>query len=115
MTLKERRILRIKQFEGWKASGLSQSAYCQRESISYETFRRWRRKLAGSGAVAPLASQFIPVQVANSARVSTSAVHDVCVPPVEVLLGNGRRLRVEGQFDEASLGRLIRLLEALPC
>jgi len=115
MTLKERRILRIKQFEGWKTSGLSQVAYCQRESISYETFRRWRRKLVGAATVSPLSAQFMPVQEARSARVSTLAVRDACASPGEVLLGNGRRVRVEGQFDEASLGRLIRLLEALPC
>ena len=45
MTREELRSLRVKQIAGWAASGLTQGAYCERESISLKTFSRWRRIL----------------------------------------------------------------------
>lgn len=119
MTREERRRLWIRQFEGWKASGLSQWAYCERESISFETFRRWRRKLGEqSTALEPL-PRFVPVRVAQaSGSVTSQAVRqgtDVLMQPVEVVLSSGRRLRFADGLNETGLARLIRLLEVLPC
>lgn len=119
MTREERRVLRCKQIAGWRASGLTQEAYCKREAISFETFRRWRRKLGDHGVSVPLAQQFVPVRIAEvsrpvgAARLGERA--DVLAQPVEVVLASGRRLRFGEGLDESSLARLIRLLEVLPC
>ncbi|MPZ43625.1 MAG: hypothetical protein GEV05_09525 [Betaproteobacteria bacterium] len=119
MTREERRGLRVQQLEGWRASGLTQEAYCKRESISYETFRRWRRKLGDHGWTAPLMPHVVPVRIAEgSGSVASARVHDradVLAQPVEVVLASGRRLRFGDGLDETSLARLIRLLEVLPC
>ncbi len=121
MTREERRVLRCKQISGWRASGLTQEAYCKREAISFETFRRWRRKLGEHGVSVPLAPQFVPVRIADELEHrATSATlggrRDVVLAqPVEIVLASSRRLRFGGGLDEPSLARLIRLLEVLPC
>ena len=119
MTREERRVVRAKQIEGWRASGLTQVAYCKREAISFETFRRWWCKLGDHGVSVPLAPQFVPVRIAEASRSVRSATRgeraDVLVQPVEVVLASGRRLRFGDGLDETSLARLIRLLEVLPC
>lgn len=117
MTREERRVLRCKQIAGWRASGLTQEAYCKREAISFETFRRWRRKLGDHGV--QVAAQFVPVRVAeasSSVRADRLGEHaDVLAQPVEVVVASGRRVRFVEGLDETSLARLIRLLEVLPC
>ena len=119
MTREERRVLRVMQLEWWRASGLTQEAYCRRESISHETFLRWRRKLGALGMSGRLVPQFVPVQVSVDRRgPAPTKPHepaDVLGQPVEVVLSSGRRLRFGGGLDETALARLIRLLEVLPC
>ena len=46
----------------------------------------------------------------SQATASTSAI---CGGVVEIVLGNGRRFRIEGGLDDAQLVRLVRLLEAI--
>ena len=41
----DREVQWAKYMEGWKKSGLTQPRYCERESISYDTFKRWRQRL----------------------------------------------------------------------
>jgi hypothetical protein len=119
MTREERRVVRAKQIEGWRASGLTQEAYCKREAISFETFRRWRRKLGDHGVSVPLVPKFVPVRIAEVSRPVRAATlgerTEVLAQPVEVVLASGRRLRFGDGLDETSLARLIRLLEVLPC
>jgi hypothetical protein len=119
MTREERRVVRAKQIAGWGASGLTQEAYCKREAISFETFRRWRRKLGDHGVSVALAPAFVAVRIAEASGSVRSARlgerRDVLAQPVEVMLSSGRRLRFGDGLDEASLARLIRLLEVLPC
>ena len=73
MTPEERRALRLKQIEGWRSSGLTPRAYCEREPISHETLRRWRLKLGADSVAAaqPPMRPFIPVEV--SAAMSAHA------------------------------------------
>jgi len=94
-----------RHIEGWRASGLSQRAYCEREAISVSTLQ-WR--LRKSRAVQrPITPSFVPVEVAVPER--------ACPDPIEVVLLSGRRLRLTAPRSETELARLVRLLEVLPC
>jgi hypothetical protein len=116
----EHASLRARQIKGWKSSGLAVRAYCERESIGYETFRRWRRRLAQAPAAQASAPRLVPVRLAQAPERAARGVvardgADVLAEPVEIVLASGRRLRFSGGLDETGLGRLIRLLEVLPC
>lgn len=120
MTREEVRDLRVKQIAGWKASGLTQRAYCERESISLKTFCRWRRVLREQSTPQERAVRLVPVRVARLREHGAEARHagglcDALSRPVEVVVGSGRRVRFVEGLDETALARLIRLLEVLPC
>jgi hypothetical protein len=107
---------------GWKASGLTQSAYCEREGISYDSFKRWRHLLRSDAVMRGSAPRFVPVRVAAS-PVPQSTPKAPRLPTgrggpsrgAEVWLSNGRAITLGRELDEVELGRLIRLLEVLPC
>ena len=107
---------------GWKASGLTQSAYCEREGISYDTFKRWRYRLRRDAVMRGSAPRLVPVRVAASPAPRSTAP-EPRFPPVpagpspgaEIRLSNARAIALGRELDEVELGRLIRLLEGLPC
>lgn len=92
----------------WRHSGRSVKAFCQAECVSTPAFYAWRRRLDQSESRKPA---FLPVHV----------VADVFDPPVtqgiEVVMANGRCLRVGPGFDPSTLVKLIDLLETgrSPC
>lgn len=121
MTLQELRRKRVKQVDGWKESGLTQRAYCERESISLKTFARWRRRLGEQSAPQVRPVRLIPVRISRSqahpeeSRVSLGRSAGLSSGAVEIVLGSARRVRFVDGLDEGALARLIRLLEVLPC
>ena len=52
------------QINGWRASGLSQKAYCAGQGLSLSSFQYWRRRLPGVGS-----GKLIPVSVGAGPRV----------------------------------------------
>lgn len=120
MTREELRGVRIKQVEGWKASGLTQRAYCERELISLKTFARWRQRLAEQRALQERPVRLVPIRISGAPEQADESKlpmgrSSALSGPVEVVLGSTRRVRFVDGLDEAALGRLIRLLEVLPC
>ena len=87
--------------EAWRASGLSLPAWCRQEGVRYERVRRWRTQLA-SGRRSQTAA-LLPVDVTESERAE--------MPGFELELSRGWRLHVPSAFDEASLARLLRVVE----
>ena len=120
MSMAERRELWAKLIERWQASGLTQQAYCESESVSYATFKRWRVRLGKEQGLGEAAVCFVPVSVRGkptptARRVSALGGGRSLLQGVEVRLASGRSLVLSGALEEAELGRLIRLLEGLPC
>lgn len=87
----------------WRRSGLSVRAFCRAEGISEPAFYVWRRKLDRADPKKPA---FLPVHVVTE-EAKQPATRDI-----EIVLVNGRRLRVGPGFDPRTLVTLVDLLEA---
>src|SRR3954468_10316930 len=86
----------------WKRSGLSARAFCRAEGVSEPSFYGWRRKLDQAGQQKPA---FLPVHVvAEEAK-------EPATGGIEIVLANGRCLRVRPGFDPHTLVTLLDLLE----
>lgn len=90
----------------WRASGLSGRAFCERHGLATPSFYAWRRTLERRAAGAPV---FVAVQVVSDVVPSQANA-------VEVVLTDGRTVRVAPGFDAATLRRLLAVLqEGGPC
>jgi hypothetical protein len=89
----------------WRASGLSVRAFCGHRGLATPSFYHWRRVLERRAAEK---AAFVPVQVvADPVPAQTSAL--------EVVLTDGRTVRVAPGFDAATLRQLLAVLEGRPC
>ena len=85
----------------WKRSGLSVRAFCGAEGLNPMTFYWWRRELARRDQPQP---SFLPVHIlAETTQTSTVSI--------EVVLANGRSVRVGAGFDPLTLVRVVETLE----
>ena len=90
----------------WRASGLSVQAFCTRHDLAPARSYHWRRVLERRAAEQPVA--FVPVQVAADAVPAQASA-------LEVILTDGRAVRIAPDFDAATLRRLLAVLEGRPC
>ena len=80
-------------------------AFCARHGLTTASFYNWRRVLERRAAEHAV---FAPVQVvADAMPAQTTAL--------EVVLADGRAVRVAPGFDAATLRRLLAVLEGRPC
>ena len=94
-----------RRIDQWRASGLSVRAFCARHGLATASFYHWRRMLQRRAAGEPA---FVPVQVvADAVPTQPSAL--------EVVLTDGRAVRIAPGFDAATLRRLLAVLEGRPC
>jgi hypothetical protein len=90
----------------WQTSGLSVRVFCDRHGLAIPTFYAWRRTLERRAAEAPA---FVPVQVVADGVPAQAG-------GLEVVLHDGRAVRVMPGFDAATLRRLLAVLEGeRPC
>ena len=94
-----------RRIEQWRASGLSVRTFCARHGLATASFYNWRRVLQRRAADEPA---FVPVRVVADA-VPTQA------SALEVVLTDGRAVRIAPGFDAATLRRLLAVLEGRPC
>lgn len=113
-----------KRVERWKDSGLSAKEFASETGLkaSALTFWSWRLRKAGSEVVARVESspstnrkrakspsstqpmpQFVELSASTTARASSM---------IELVLNHGIHVRVPTGFDEATLTRLVRAVEA---
>ena len=89
----------------WRASGLSVRAFCGRRGVATPSFYHWRRVLERRAAEK---AAFVPVQVVTEAVPALASA-------LEVVLTDGRMVRVAPGFDAATLRQLLAVLEGRPC
>jgi len=110
----------IPEIQRWRASGQDAEAYAAAHGLHPRTLAWWARQLEGRGAkqgslakrgLAKPSAKFLPARLSDSR--ATSAVE--AVPErheVEVVLRNGRRVRVGRDFQLEALARLLDTVEA---
>jgi hypothetical protein len=96
----------------WQHSGLSVRAFCRRERCSEPSFYSWRRILAERDQRAipstPAAAvTFVPLHVQHEPAAER--------PALELLLANGRCLRIPAGWPLPGLRDLLAVLEGQPC
>lgn len=101
----------------WERSGLSQAAFCRERGLSPQTFSGWKRELGRRDALrAPGSGRaegrmgFVPVRVVGT----RGRDGERFAGGLEVVLGNGRRIRVGAGVDAALLARVVAVLEGGP-
>jgi hypothetical protein len=102
-----------KRVERWKASGLTAAEFAAELGISGHSLKWWKWRLKKSEA--PRKPR-LPTRGARSTSSTVPALTFVEMSaargePLEVVLGNGVRIRVPGDFDAIALGRLLDLLD----
>jgi transposase len=95
-TLWQQRLLRF------ESSGLSVSAFCDREGVSTPSFYAWRRRLRIEPPTPPDDPCFLPVRVLASA-------------PIELVLPTGAVLRLTPGCDLAFVRSLVDSLGGATC
>ena len=115
------------------ASGLTIAAWCRRNDISGSLFHFWKRTLARRGADRIRCQPRFSIgrQAKSPARPTDPVVFApvVLAPPlpqvetdrllvggvIEIVLAGSRVIRVGAGFDEATLARVLAVLEGRPC
>jgi hypothetical protein len=90
----------------WRDSGLSVLAYCSRRGLNPSSFYAWRRTLERRAAEQ---AAFVPVHILTDTSPRPASA-------LELVLADGRTVRVPPGFDASSLRQLLAVLrEQPPC
>lgn len=91
--------------ENWEQTNLTQAEYCRRNNLSIKTFGYHKRKILG---VSKEIQSFLPVAIqADPVRAIEPE------PSLRLLLQNGLKIEVEGDFNPGTLQKLIRAVEGV--
>ena len=99
-----------RMLQQWRRSGLSVRVFCAQQQVSEANFYAWRRTLAHRDAQAVA---FVPVEVVPEPSPAPQPDHRTA-PGLELLLPEGRRLRIGPGFDAPTLRRLLAVLGQQP-
>jgi hypothetical protein len=98
----------------WQDSGLSQVAFCRKYGLNGNTFNYWKlRVLKQRPGARRLRRTLEPKSGESAGKVEFTPVRVIDAPACtyEVCLRGGRSIRITSNFDEASLRRLIGVLD----
>ena len=105
----------------FRRSGLTQAEFCQRRGISLHSFRKHLYRVPASKPApanhpsSDAAARFLPVTVLPDPIPATVISAAAFRQPLELLLGNGRRIAIAPGFDPQTLRQLIAVIEEPPC
>jgi hypothetical protein len=117
-----RRLLR-----DWRHSGLTGRGFCFERRVSEASFYAWRREIARrdrhkAASLKRKPASATPLVPGQSSVTGTPAFIKLAIngdattpPPIEVVVAEGRVVRVRPGFDADLLRQLLRLLEEPSC
>lgn len=98
----------------WRKSGLGSAQYAKQRDLNRGTLLWWSRqvgvasdKRGAAPRAAPAAVTFVPLRVREEQLASVSAGQG----SIEVILCNGRRVRIAGAVDGGTLARVLDAAE----
>lgn len=98
----------VQRLEKWKRSGLSMREFAEKERLRFRSLEWWSWRLRADAAVA--SSTALMPTAAKATFVELKA-EPVAAPQFEIVLSNGRVVRVPSAFDDASLSRLLTIVD----
>lgn len=93
----------------FETSGLGREEFCQTRGMALSTLRRHLKKRASGEPGVKGGSRLVAVELPRQGRDRNPA--RACA--LEVVLSSGRRIEVGREFDSATLGRVVKVLEGL--
>jgi hypothetical protein len=93
----------------FEASGLRRNDFCRARGIALSTLRRHLKRRGSGEAGQRAGSRLVAVELAGRGRDRDPRM--AC--GLEVVLSSGRRIEVRREFDSATLGRVVKVLEEL--
>lgn len=100
----------IAEIARWRKSGLGSAEYAQQQGLNRSTLLGWSFKV-GAVATQPESSApvgFVPVRVREQ---QTGKVATSNASRIEIVLANGRTVRVAGGVDVGELARVIDVVD----
>jgi hypothetical protein len=104
----------------FRRSGLTHAEFCQRRGLSIHSFRKRLYQVptpkptpANHPSSDVAIAHFLPVTILPDPIPATALAASRA--PLELLLGNGRRIAVAPGFDPQTLRQLIATVEERPC
>jgi hypothetical protein len=105
----------IEEVKRWRESGQKGEEYCRAHDLHAGTLSYWASRLKADLAKASKspkqARRFVPVRVSAARRPVARSNPQTAVGEFEVVLANGRQIRVAGAFVPETLARLIAVVE----
>lgn len=104
----------IEEVRRWRQSGQAASHYAAEHDLHKGTLAWWGQQLGGEVVGAGRCEtkpkgQFLPVRIADHAAAATVAPESRA--EMELVLLNGRRIRINGEFQADVLAQLLRVAE----
>jgi len=90
-----------KHIQDWEESGITQTDYCHKYGLKRDQFTYWKGKLAQDTSGVSL----VPVPVRVNLQPSTN--------PLVLVVDSRFRIEVGGDFESATLGKLVNTLRHL--
>ena len=104
MATGSRREFWAKRVAQWQASGLKAKEFARRQKVSEVSLKWWKWKLGSDARKRTRKRALSPL---TFVEMTTAMQRE----PLEIVLGSGARVRVPLDFDEATLARLLDVLE----
>jgi hypothetical protein len=93
----------------FEASGIQRNEFCRTRGIALSTLQRHLKRHGSGLGRAKASNRLVAVELSGQEPKSNS--QRACA--LEVVLTGGRRIEVRREFDSATLGRVVKVLEGL--
>jgi transposase-like protein len=93
----------------FEASGIRRNEFCRTRGIALSTLQRHLKRHGSGIGRAKAGNRLVAVEVSGQEPKTNS--QRACA--LEVVLPGGRRIEVRREFDSATLGRVVKVLEGL--
>jgi transposase-like protein len=93
----------------FEASGIRRNEFCRTRGIALSTLQRHLKRHGSGIGRAKIANRLVAVELSGQEPKRNSQRSSA----LEVILAGGRRIEVRREFDSATLGRVVKVLEGL--
>jgi hypothetical protein len=109
--------------QGWRERGINRADYCREHGLKETAFTYWKGKLrqarsavsgtSGASGTSPIS--LVPVEMKVNLEPSPKSIlpKPIVAKPLVVVVDGHYRIEVSGDFDSATMGKLVSTLRQL--